>query len=306
MSHNKLINLLNRVIGNSGRKLRKLNEYMYWSPFISHHKPKLQINIKTQKWHCWVSNQGGHNLFQLFKKVNATNKQFTELRNIVGETSYKYPSDISKKEEKVELPKQYKPLWEDGYSIQRKHALVYLYNRGITKDDIIKYSIGFCDEGLYNNRVIIPSYDVEGVLNYFIARDVYKSKFKYRNPPISKDIIGFELFVNWEEPIILCEGAFDAIAIKRNAIPLFGKTILPKLNKKIYESKVSDIYIALDRDALSDSLKMMESFMNNGINVYLLEFKDKDPSELGFEPCLNLIRDANKADFMSLIKYKLR
>ena len=52
---------------------------MYWSPFISHHKPKLQINIKTQKWHCWVSNQGGHNLFQLFKKVNATNKQFTEL-----------------------------------------------------------------------------------------------------------------------------------------------------------------------------------------------------------------------------------
>ena len=306
MSHNKLINLLNRVIGNSGIKLRKLNEYMYWSPFISHHKPKLQINIKTQKWHCWVSNQGGHNLFQLFKKVNATNKQFTELRNIVGETSYKYPSDISKKEEKVELPKQYKPLWEDGYSIQRKHALVYLYNRGNTKDDIIKYSIGFCDEGLYNNRVIIPSYDVEGVLNYFIARDVYKSKFKYRNPPISKDIIGFELFVNWEEPIILCEGAFDAIAIKRNAIPLFGKTILPKLNKKIYESKVSDIYIALDRDALSDSLKMMESFMNNGINVYLLEFKDKDPSELGFEPCLNLIRDANKADFMSLIKYKLR
>ena len=150
MSHNKLINLLNRVIGNSGRKLRKLNEYMYWSPFISHHKPKLQINIKTQKWLCWVSNQGGHNLFQLFKKVNATNKQFTELRNIVGETSYKYPSDISKKEEKVELPKQYKPLWEDGYSIQRKHALVYLYNRGITKDDIIKYSIGFCDEVLYH------------------------------------------------------------------------------------------------------------------------------------------------------------
>jgi hypothetical protein len=62
----------------------------------------------------------------------------------------------------------------------------------------------------------------------------------------------------------------------------------------------------LDRDALSDSLKMMESFMNNGINVYLLKFKDKDPSELGFEPCLNLIRDAHKADFMSLIKYKLK
>ena len=86
----KIVNLLNRVIGNNGRLLKKANEYMYWSPFISHHKPKLQINIKTQKWHCWVSNQGGHNLFQLFKKVNATNEQFTELRDIVGETPYKY------------------------------------------------------------------------------------------------------------------------------------------------------------------------------------------------------------------------
>jgi hypothetical protein len=78
------------------------------------------------------------------------------------------------------------------------------------------------------------------------------------------------------------------------------------LNKRIYENKVKNIYIALDRDALSDSLKMMESFMNNGINVYLLEFKDKDPSELGFLPSLELVRNANKADFMSLIKYKLR
>ena len=234
MNHNKLINLLNRVIGNNGRMLRKRDEYMYWSPFISHHKPKLQINIKTQKWHCWVSNQGGHNLFQLFKRVKATNKQFTELRNIVGEDSYRYESKEVRNEEKVELPKHYKPLWEDDSGIQRKHSLVYLYNRGITKEDIIRYSIGYCDGGVYNNRVVIPSYNADGVLNYFIARDIYKSKLKYRNPPVSKDIIGFELFVNWDEPIILCEGAFDAIAIKRNAIPLYGKTILPKLNKRIY------------------------------------------------------------------------
>ena len=46
----KIINLLNRVIGNHGRRLKKSNEYMFWSPFISHHKPKLQINTQTQKW----------------------------------------------------------------------------------------------------------------------------------------------------------------------------------------------------------------------------------------------------------------
>ena len=44
---NKIINLLNRVLNSNGTKLKKQNEYMYWSPFISHHKPKLQINIQT-------------------------------------------------------------------------------------------------------------------------------------------------------------------------------------------------------------------------------------------------------------------
>ena len=81
-----LFNLLDRVIGSRGRKLKKLDEYLYWSPFVSHHKPKLQINVKTQKWHCWVSNEGGHTFFQLFKKLNATNEQFYELRNLVDET----------------------------------------------------------------------------------------------------------------------------------------------------------------------------------------------------------------------------
>ena len=41
---NKIVYLLDRVIGSKGRKLPKPNEYMYWSPFVVHHKPKLQVN----------------------------------------------------------------------------------------------------------------------------------------------------------------------------------------------------------------------------------------------------------------------
>ena len=85
MNQNKIVNLLNRVLNNNGTKLKKLDEYMYWSPFVSHHKQKLQINIRTQKWHCWVSSQGGHKLYQLFKKLNATQEQHRELKEIVGE-----------------------------------------------------------------------------------------------------------------------------------------------------------------------------------------------------------------------------
>ena len=301
----KIINLLSRVIGNTGRRLKKSNEYMFWSPFISHHKPKLQINVQTQKWHCWVSNQGGHNLFQLFKKLKASKEHFDELVELVGDK--KYVKRNTNKEDKkiVRLPNEFKPLWLDGNSIIRKHAIVYLKNRGITLVDIIRYGIGYCEEGLYANRIIVPSYSSDGELNYFVGRDIYEGGMKYKNPPVSKDVIGLDLFINWNEPIVLCEGVFDAIAIRRNAIPLFGKTIPKSLMKKIYEKQVKQIYILLDSDAIMDSIKMTDSLMKNGINVYYVNLSEEDPSDMGFKKVINLIKETKQTSFSDLMRMKL-
>ena len=305
MDSNKIVYLLDRVIGSKGQKLKKPNEYMYWSPFVVHHKPKLQVNIITGKWHCWVSNAGGHNLFQLFKKLNATNDQFTELRGMVDETSYGYESKEVKKEGKVELPKEFLSLVYKHPSPVYKNAMMYLQRRGITYEDILKYNIGYCDQGLYTNRVIIPSYSEDGQLNFFVGRDIFESKMKYRNSPTPKNVVGFELFINWDEPIVLCEGPFDAIAIKRNAIPLFGKTILSNLRRKIIEKKVKHIYISLDRDAFQDSLKMVEDFMKNDIDVYFVNLPEKDPSDLGFDNVIPLLKETEKMKFSDLMRYKL-
>ena len=128
---------------------------------------------------------------------------------------------------------------------------------------------------------------------------------KYKNPPVSKNVIGFDLFINWDEPIVLCEGVFDAIAIKRNAIPLFGKTVPKILMKKIYEKCVSTIYILLDRDALKDSIKMIDDFMKNGINVYFVDLEEGDPSDYGFEKTINLIKKTNQTSFSDLMRMRL-
>ena len=302
---NNIVYLLDKVIGSKGQKLKKPNEYMYWSPFVVHHKPKLQVNIITGKWHCWVSNAGGHNLFQLFKKLNATQEQFRELRGIVDETSYGYESNEVRKKGKVELPKEFLSLVYKHPSPVYKNAMMYLQRRGITYEDILKYNIGYCDQGLYTNRVIIPSYDEEGQLNFFVGRDIFESKMKYRNSPTPKNVVGFELFINWDEPIVLCEGPFDAIAIKRNAIPLFGKTILSNLRRKIIEKKVKQVYISLDRDAILDSIKMVEDFMKNDIDVYFVNLPEKDPSDLGFEKVIPLLKETEKMKFSDLMRYKL-
>ena len=306
MNQNKIVNLLNRVLKSNGTKLKKLDEYMYWSPFVSHHKPKLQINVRTQKWHCWVSNVGGRTLFQLFKKVSASHQHFDELRELVGDSPrYKKKTD-TKADKVVQLPNEYKPLWNGGDSIVKRHALSYLYKRGITDSDILKYNIGYCDEGLYSNRIIIPSYDEDGKLNYFIARDIFpNSNMKYKNPPMSKDTVVFELFINWNEPIVLVEGSFDAIAVRKNVIPLLGKFPSKSLVKKLVTKKVKKVYVALDTDAKKDAAKLVKFLMDSGIEAYLLSMKEKLKSTKDLYMIDKRISKTEQSTFTDIIKGKL-
>jgi len=122
---------------------------------------------------------------------------------------------------------------------------------------------------------------------------------------VSRDIIPFELYINWNIPLILCEGPFDAIAIKRNVIPLLGKNIQQNLMKKIVMSSVEKIYIALDRDAQKQALDFCERLMNEGKEVYLVDMEDKDPSEMGFTNFTNLIQETYPLTFSKLLEKKL-
>jgi len=302
----EVIQLLDKVLKSRGQSLKKSNEYMWWSPFTQHHKPKLQVNIQTGKWHCWVSNQGGHNLYQLFKKVGAGYNDFKELNKLLGDVSF-YKKQGDDTPDTVRLPQEYKSLSDPfDTSIIKEHAIRFLRKRGITKEDITRYNLGYCQSGKYNNRIIIPSYDSKGQLNYFVGRDFYSSNFKYMNPPnVAKDVIGFDLYVNWSLPIILVEGVFDAMSVKNNSIPLFGKTILPKLYKKIVEKKVKDIFIILDSDAFNDAIRMTEKFVNEGINVNFVKLDGQDPNDLGYKKMITKINNSLPMDFKQIMEMKL-
>ncbi len=97
-----------------------------------------------------------------------------------------------------------------------------------------------------------------------------KEKRAYDAPSVNKsEIIGFEYYINWNVPVVLCEGVFDAMAIKRNAIPLFGKTISRRLMKKLVESEVKTVYIALDKDAVKQA---MDTKLWGILDKYVPEF----------------------------------
>ena len=307
MVNQLLVTLVNSVLGTGKRTAR--GNMAYHCPYCNHHKQKLEVNFTENKeglnpWHCWVCDKKGKNIYYLLKAAGASQDKLKEVKSYVKNVNY---TPTEKKVNTLKLPDEFIRLTQlDNNSIVKKHALAYLKKRGVKTTDITKYNIGYCENGLYANMIIIPTYDENGKLNYFVARSFEKESFvKYRNPQVSRDIIPNEHLINWRLPIILCEGLFDAIAIKRNAIPLLGKNIQSELMKKIVSSFVNKIYIALDKDAIKQALHFCEQLMMEGKEVYFVDMQDKDPSEMGFKNFTKLIQKTVPMTYSSLLEHKL-
>lgn len=298
----QVVNIIDSVLG-PGKTFAK-GEHYYYCPFCQHYNPKLAVNITKGFWQCWKCGERGRTLIQLLRKLNADKADIRELATILQQ---EIPTPTPDEPETVlTLPHEYQPLWEPAASLSYRQAMGYLKSRHIGRDDIIRYQIGFCASGRYAGRIVIPSFDETGSLNYFVSRAYGFAEYNYLNPPTSKNVVGFDNQINWNYPIILVEGFFDAMATKRNSIPLIGKTLSKKLQQKIIHKGVNDIYLALDDDALKETIKIAERFMKEGVNVWLVDLSGKDPSVIGTSTMSKLIKDAKPLTFVELMQLKMR
>jgi len=276
-------------------------EMLVFCPSCKHHKRKLNINTQTGYYQCWVCGFSGKSFRSLLKKLKASKEFYEKLCND------KYKTKIIKDETKVlSLPEEFKPLYEQSKDIVYKHALSYCYKRNISVHEMVRYNIGYCSSGTFKNRVIIPSYNINGDLNFYCGRDIFESKLKYRLCDGSKDMIGFELFTDFNHELTLVEGVFDAMSVKYNVIPLFGKTLSKKLKLKLINQKPPRVNVLLDNDALESSLKICDFLVQNNIDTYLVLLNGKDPNELGHNITWKSIRDGVRIDNSVLYKYKLK
>ncbi len=302
MKKSRLKRLLAALLGRGSEKNK--GDVWHKCPFCKHPKNKLSVNLISEKWHCWHCNAKGRKLFVLLKKLNANSKQIEELNDILGERSFAIVN--KKRDDYVSLPLEFIPLLNGNInSPHYKNAIHYLKGRGLNKIDILRHNIGYAENGEYNGMIIIPSYDADGVVNYFVSRAFYETDYKHKNPNVSKDVVGFDMLIDWKKDINLVEGAFDAIATGDNTIPLFGKILPDNLSKKIIENKVKRINIILDSDAKKAAIKHSEYFMGNGIDVHLIDLPGKDPSELGKDVVNRLISESKKLTFGKIMEYKI-
>ena len=253
-----LVELLEEVLGDHGLHYPNRGQISFNCPVCDdgRNKHNLEVNYIDNVYKCWScgDSEGTHGpLGKIFDRYG--NKKQKKLYQVFK------PETVVKREKKkktLRLPSSY-TLFKDSSKVYpvRRQAINYLYNRGITDYMIEKYQIGFCDNGDHAGRIVIPSYDSKGELNYYIARSWNPmSRAKYKNPEAEKDkIIFWESLIDWNKDIFLVEGAFDGLFLD-NSIPMLGKHMSELLFDTIYKKAKGDIIICLDADAWENAVNL--------------------------------------------------
>jgi len=228
-------------------------------------KGNLEINYSKHVYKCWACSEtyGTHGpLGKLFDGY-ATKAQ-KKLYNLIKPEELKQED---KKRPKLRLPEGYMTFKDSNPRfIPHIEAYKYLQSRGITDEMIEKYKIGYTVKGDFALRIIVPSFDKDGVLNYYVARAWTPKKMKYKNPAVPKDEIIFnEGLIDWTKDVYLVEGAFDGFFIE-NSIVMLGKKMSKLLFQTLYERAEGNIIICTDGDAWTDGVKVYNEL--NGGKLY--------------------------------------
>lgn len=295
MSETKKIEILSNILGSY---YQSGNELIFKCPFCSHHKKKLSLNIAKNAGKCWVCDWSTPNLSRIIRRLGTLNQiqEWNEICGIIDISEYERIFLEDTKPEIVnnlKLPEEFQSLCNKDISLTSLKARKYLKNRGLSKEDILFWKIGYATSGEYLDRVIFPSFDMEGKINYFIGRTYENNWKKYMNPEASKDIIFNELYLDWTRDITIVEGIFDAIKAK-NAIPLLGSTL--RENSKIFREVIKNdpaIYLALDPDAEKKAEKLIKDLLSYDAEVYKIPIpQQKDVGDMSHEEFLEYKKQA--------------
>lgn len=252
-----LLTLIKEVLGKPKKSNKHRGQYSFVCPTCAaekgdnYDKAKLEVNVKRGVYKCWVCHEthnthgsikklirvfGGPNVWQRVKKLGLNFKKNDKTDDVVLTG-------------KVELPKGFTRFEDSNPNIMaHKEGWNYLTKqRKLTPEIIYKHQMGYTLDSEYANRIIIPSYDDKGELNYFTTRSwLPYSKLRYKNPDIPRETIIFnENLINWDGTVYIVEGPLDHVVV-HNSIPLLGKDIHDKLIKTIMDRCTGHVVVLLD------------------------------------------------------------
>lgn len=292
------IKFVQSVLG-TGRLSRGSTNLDVWCPycaFSDKQKKKLSIRLEDFAWHCWNCEHKGRSLVALIKKFGNKDQLIDYKNRFATEHVKQYIDTDYVEKPKLKLPEDFTLLaLANSSDPDVKAVLRYVSGRGLTERDLWHYKIGISDEPRWRRRVLVPSFDDQGELNYFVGRALDKQrKPKYDNPDTDKLSIVFNhINIDWTQRLVLCEGVFDMFKCGDNAIPLLGSSLNEQsLLFNTIISNSTPVVLALDADMFHKRVyPIAEKLVEYAIDVAILDVRPfADPgtmTKIEFQERLN-------------------
>ncbi len=212
------------------------------------------------------------------KEAGASREEFQEYIERfkpkgVTELSARYEGVV-----KISLPESYTALVNCRDSFVGKRAYTYLLGRGLTELDILRHKIGICTTGDYAGRIIFPSFDAEGNLNFYTGR-AYNGHYLNAVVPhgYKNSIILNEINIDWSLPLVITEGFVDVFKSIPNTVPLFNSFLHDEslLFEKVVERAV-EVVLGFDQDAWKKQDGLCKKFAGYDVPVSTLTLTEDD------------------------------
>ena len=296
------LSILAQHLGNY-KTMAGQNHY-FECPSCHHHNKKLTIHIEKNVFSCFHCEIKGRSFIYLLKLAGVSN--LTQYKKVFNEEAKKNIGDIDNIfgeepliENKLTLPKGYENLFRNIKKEFYKRAVDYLLQRGLRKEDILKYNIHY---SVSEQRVLFPSYDKDSNLNYYVARSIQPfENYKYKNARASKrNVIFNEHLIEWNKPLYIVEGIFDAILSRKNAVPILGSNIGTGslLFKRLLENR-TEVIVALDADAKKKVVNLINKLVKFNVKVTYVDWENekRDIAEIGSEEFEEIVTSGSVKSF---------
>ena len=270
-------------------------------------KSKMCIIIETDVYHCWVCDEKGRGLGKLIKKVapqklQEYNEQYRSTKSPAQKIEEQIP-DIS-------LPEDFALLaGNDFLDPDGRQILKYATSRGFTKSKLWKFRVGYSKENQWRRRLILPSFDEDGELNFITGRAIDKANtFRYKNESVSRNTVVYnEIDVDFSRGLVLVEGPLDLIKVPYNATCLLGSSLNTesRLFHQIAKNQ-TPVILLLDPDVKKKVFRIADLLSDFSVDVKVnFPPEGKDINDLREDEVEHLIKTAQQYTYACKMKIKL-
>lgn len=311
--------LLVKLLGPGSPDKRCVNA-QFWCPFCKHadaKKRKLAVRVDDGVTHCWVCNWSARTPLRLCSVLGASSELRDKIREAYGDVGAVVEDEEVELEVEAELPSDFVLVCDEidrGVKHPDKLAVIrYLEQRGVTYNTAKYFRLGLSNESIFRRRVIFPSFDNAGKLNYVTARAADpETTFKYFNTQRQRSSLVFnEVDVSWERELVLIEGPFDLLACNgMNAVPMLGSWLDEDylLFNRIVANR-TPVILAFDPDAQTKQEKVAKRLLQYEISVRIVDWsnlsKDVDPSKVGYDRFKKMVKNATRYTEENVLKSRM-